>query len=133
MVAEGAVVGEQLVERVAQRAGVDFADASALLCGVAVVFVVYDRALVVVEVGAQVERELQSVELGLLPGRAEGDIAAGREGVARVVGLVVVELGLRVESLGRGAVRKPLSSFSPYSYWRLPYSSSTFSPCMFFR
>ena len=106
VVSERAVVSEQLVERVADRAGIGLADHTSLRRCVAVVFVVYDRTLVVVEVGTHVERELQSVEFGVLPGRAERGIGTGRKGVARVVGLVVVELGLRVETLCRGAVGK---------------------------
>ena len=56
VVAERAVVGQQLVERVAQRAGVGLAEASALLGRVAVLLVVDQRALVVGVVRTEVHR-----------------------------------------------------------------------------
>ena len=54
VVGERAVVVQDLVEGVAERAGVGLAQTATLVGRVAVVLVVGDRALVVVEVGSQI-------------------------------------------------------------------------------
>lgn len=61
VVGERAVVVQDLVEGVAERAGVGLAQTATLVGRVAVVLVVGDRALVVVEVGSQIGCQLQTV------------------------------------------------------------------------
>lgn len=61
VVGERAVVVQDLVEGVAERAGVGLAQTATLVGRVAVVLVVGDRALVVVEVGSQIGCQPQTV------------------------------------------------------------------------
>lgn len=61
VVGERAVVVQDLVEGVAERAGVGLAQTATLIGRVAVVLVVGDRALVVVEVGPQIGCQPQTV------------------------------------------------------------------------
>lgn len=61
VVGERAVIVQDLVEGVAERAGVGLAQTATLVGRVAVVLVVGDRALVVVEVGSQIGCQPQTV------------------------------------------------------------------------
>ena len=101
---DNAVVVENLVEGVAQDAGVGLGQTAPLRGGVAVILVIDDGTLVVVEVHAKVDAELEAVEKGILIHRPQRNVGTGRCCVAVVVRLVVEELGLGVEALRRGTV-----------------------------
>ncbi len=100
VVGERSVVVEDLVEGVAESPCVGLAQAAALIRSVAVVLVVGDGTLVVIEVGSQIDGQPKAVKESVLSRGAECEIRPCRQCVAVVVGLVVVELGPGVESLG---------------------------------
>ncbi len=66
VVGKHTVVVKNLIEGVAEGACVGLAQTASLIGGVAVVLVVRDCALVVVEVGSQVHCQPQTVEQGIL-------------------------------------------------------------------
>ncbi len=92
VVGERAVVVDDLVEGVAEGPCVGLAQAASLIRGVAVILVVGDGTLVIIEVRSQIGGQPQAVKESVLPRGAECEIRPGRQCVAVVVGLVVVEL-----------------------------------------
>ena len=99
MLPELPTIGQQFVERVARRPRVVLADGSSLGCGVAVILVVGRRTAVVSEVHTEIDVEIETIKQSILIDRPEFHERSGGHGVALVVSLIVVQLGLGVESL----------------------------------
>ena len=102
MLAESPVIVEYLVEGIAERPRVGLAYASALCGCVAVIFVINQSPLVIIEVRSEIDGEPESVKQGILVDRAQGDVAPGRKRVAVVIGLGVESL--RHRPVGKAVV-----------------------------